>query len=88
MTLMKTLREMEISDELNTQIIHAMALSKVSKTEVVRQALKIGLPQFAAEFQPPSLWLQDRLREALAEFAEPVSAPIFVKKMKAIAYGR
>jgi hypothetical protein len=50
--------------------------------------LRIGLPQFAAKFQGPCLWLEDRIREALAELAEPVSVPRFAKKMKAIARGQ
>jgi hypothetical protein len=28
------------------------------KADVVRQALRIGLPQFVARFQPPPLWLE------------------------------
>jgi len=57
MTLMKTLPKMEISDELDWQIKESIRISDLCKTEVVRQALRIGLPQLAARFQPaPSGW--------------------------------
>lgn len=85
---MKTLPKMDISDELNKQIDDSMKLSELCKADVVRQALRIGLPQFAAKFQPPPLWLEERIREALAERAEPVSPAEFAKNMKAIADGR
>jgi hypothetical protein len=54
MTCMKTLPKMDISDELNAQINQSIKVSGLSKADVVRQALKLGLPQFAARFQPPS----------------------------------
>ena len=79
---------MDISDELNAQIDESMNLSDLCKADVVRQALRIGLSQFAARFHPPPLWLEERIREALAEPAEPFTAAKFVKKMKAIADGR
>jgi hypothetical protein len=85
---MKTLPKMDISDELNAQISEGIKLSELCKADVIRQALRIGLPQFAARFQPPSLWLEERIREALAEPAEPVTAAQFKKNMKAIADGR
>jgi hypothetical protein len=44
--------------------------------------------QFAARFQPPSPWLEERIRKALAERAEPVTAAQFKQQMKAIADGR
>lgn len=84
---MKTLPKMEISDELNERINEGMEISELCKADVIRQALKIGLPQFAARFQPAPLWLEERIREALAEPAEPVTAAEFKKTMKAIANG-
>jgi hypothetical protein len=85
---MKTLPKMEISDELNAQINDNIKLSELCKADVVRQALRIGLPQLAARFQPPPLWLEERIREALAEPAETTTAIQFRKKMKAIADDR
>jgi hypothetical protein len=85
---MKTLPKMDISDELDERINEGMKISELCKADVVRQALRIGLPQFAARFQPPPLWLEERIREALAEPAETVTVAGFRKKMKAIADGR
>ena len=85
---MKTLPKMEISKELDEQIKENIKLSDLCKADVVRQALRIGLPQFAARFQPPPLWLEERVREALAERAEPTTPAQFEKNMKAIAHGR
>jgi hypothetical protein len=85
---MKTLPKMEISDDLAAQISDGMSASELCKADVVRQALRIGLPQFAARFQPPPLWLEERIREALAEPAEETSAKEFSKAMTAIARGR
>ena len=79
---------MDISDELEAQIAEGMKISELCKADVVRQALRIGLPQLAARFQPPPLWLEERIREALAEPAEPATPAQFKKKMKAIADGR
>lgn len=84
---MKTLPKMEISDELDEQISEGIRVSELCKADVVRQALRIGLPQLAARFQPAPLWLEERIREALAERAEPVTPAQFAKKMKAIANG-
>ena len=85
---MKTLPKMEISDELDAQIGENMKLTDLCKADVIRQALRIGLPQFATRFQPAPLWLEERIREALAERAEPVTPTEFAKSMKAIADGR
>ena len=85
---MKTLPKMDISDEINAQIQENIKLSDLCKADVVRQALRIGLPQFAARFQPPPLWLEERIREALAEPVESVTPAQFEKNMKAIADGR
>ena len=85
---MKTLPKMDISEELDTQINEGIKISELCKADVVRQALRIGLPQFAARFQPPPLWLEERIREALTERAEPVTPAQFEKNMKAIADGR
>jgi hypothetical protein len=85
---MKTLSQMEIGDELDEQIGLGMKFSDLCKADVVRQALKIGLPQFAARFQPAPLWLEERIREALAEPAEATTMPQFNRTMKAIADGR
>jgi hypothetical protein len=85
---MKTLPKMDISDELNAQINDNIKISELCKADVVRQALRIGLPQFAARFQPPPLWLEDRIREAFAEPAEAVTLAQFGKNMKVIADGR
>jgi len=84
MTCMKTLPKMEIGDELHAQIQENIKLSDLCKADVVRQALRIGLPQFAARFQPAPLWLEERIREALAERAEPATPAQFKSKMKAI----
>jgi hypothetical protein len=85
---MKTLPKMEISDEIDAQIKENIKISELCKADVIRQALRIGLPQFAARFQPPPLWLEERIREALAERAQPVTPAQFQKNMKAIADGR
>ncbi|PWU15055.1 MAG: hypothetical protein C5B50_16030 [Verrucomicrobia bacterium] len=85
---MKTLPKMEISDELDARINEGVQISELCKADVVRQALRIGLPQFAARFQPPPLWLEERIREALEEPAEDITVAQFKKKMKAIADGR
>jgi len=85
---MKTLPKMHISDELDAQINESIKTSDLCKADVVRQALRIGLPQFAARFQPPPLWLEERIREALAERAEAVTVAQFRKKMKTLADGR
>jgi hypothetical protein len=84
---MKTLPKMEISDELDQQINEGIRISELCKADVVRQALRIGLPQLAARFQPAPLWLEERIREALTERAEPVTPAEFAKNMKAIANG-
>ncbi len=88
MTCMKTLPKMDISDELNTQINESIKLADLCKADVVRQALRIGLPQLVARFRPAPLWLEERIREALAEGAEPATPAQFEKNMKAIADGR
>lgn len=88
LTCMKTLPKMDISEELNAQINESIKISDLCKADVVRQALRIGLPQFAARFQPPPLWLEERIREALAEPAESVTPAQFENGMKAIADGR
>ncbi len=85
---MKTLPKMEISDDLDAQISAGMKVSELCKADVIRQALRIGLPQFATRFQPAPLWLEERIREALAEPAEPTTLKQFNEKMKAIADGR
>jgi hypothetical protein len=85
---MKTLPKMVISEDLDAQIAENVKISDLCKADVVRQALRIGLPQFAARFQPPPLWLEERIREALAERAEVVTPAQFKKQMKAIADGR
>lgn len=79
---------MEISDDLDALINEGIKSSELCKADVIRQALRIGLPQFAARFQPPPLWLEERIREALAEPAEATSAKQFSKTMAAIAHGR
>ena len=85
---MKTLPKMEINDELDDQINKGMQISELCKADVVRQALRIGLPLFAARFRPAPLWLEERIREALSEPAEAITAAQFQKRMKAIADGR
>jgi hypothetical protein len=85
---MKMLPKMEISEDLEAQIAQGMEISDLCKADVIRQALKIGLPQFAARFQPAPLWLEERIREALAEPADPVTPAQFGRTMKAIADGR
>lgn len=88
LTSMKTLPKMDISDELEAHINEGIRLSELCKSDVVRQALRIGLPQFAARFQPAPLWLEERIREALAEPAKPKTPSQFKREMKAIADGR
>ena len=85
---MKTLPKMAISAELDARINEGIKISELCKADVVRQALRIGLPQFAARFQPPPLWLEERVREALAEPAEVVTVAQFKNSMKAIVDGR
>ena len=79
---------MEISDELEDQIIEGMKISELCKADVIRQALKIGLPQFAARFNPPPLWLEERIREALAEAPEELTTKEFQAEMRAISDGK
>lgn len=86
-TSMKTLPKIEISDDLDAQIKEAMNTSDLCKADVIRQALPIGLPQLAARFQLPPLWLEERIREALAKPAEPISVGQFEKTIAAIAEG-
>jgi hypothetical protein len=88
MASMKTLPKMEISDELDGQINDGMKLSELCKADVIRQALRIGLPQFASRFQPAPLWLEERVREALAEAPEATTRAQFDKTMTDIANGR
>lgn len=85
---MRTLPKMEISDTLDAQITEAMDVSELCKADVIRQALRIGLPQFVARFQPPPLWLEERIREALTERGEMTSPQQFDRTMTAIANGR
>ncbi len=85
---MKVLPKMEISDELEAGINEGIKISDLCKADVVRQALRIGLPQFAARFRPAPLWLEARSREALAEPAEIATPAQFKKRMKAIRDGR
>ena len=85
---MKRLRKMEISDDLAAQINGGVKASDLCKADVIRQALRIGLPQFAARFQSPPLWLEERIREALIEPTEATSGRQFNKTMAAIARGR
>ena len=87
-TCVKTLPKMAISDELDTQINESTRIADLCKADVIRQALRIGLPQFAARFQPAPLWLEERIREALAEPAVSVTRAQFEQRMKAIADGR
>jgi len=79
---------MEISDELDAQINEGIRVSELCKADVVRQALRIGLPQFASRFRPPPLWLEERIREALAEPAELTGRKQFDETMAGIANGR
>jgi hypothetical protein len=88
MTLMKMLPKMEISEDLDAQINETIKASELCKADVVRQALRIGLPQFAARFGPAPLWLEERIRESLAQPAEAATPAHFKRKMKAIANGR
>lgn len=85
---MKTLPKMEISDDLEAQIKEGIKVSELCKADVIRQALRIGLPQFASRFQPPPLWLEERILEALMEPAEATSTKQFDETMAAIANGR
>jgi len=84
---MKSLPKIDISDELDAQINESIKISDLAKADVVRQALRIGLRQFAARFRPPPFWLEERIREALAERAELVPVAQFRKRLKAIADG-
>lgn len=85
---MKILPKMEISEELDAQINEGIDVSELCKADVIRQALRIGLPQFASRFRPPPLWLEERIREALTEPAEATSTSRFDETMAAIADGR
>jgi hypothetical protein len=85
---MKTLPKMDITPDLDQQISDAMKVSELCKADVIRQALRIGLPQFASRFQPAPLWLEERIREALAEPGEEMTLKQFDKMMSDIANGR
>jgi hypothetical protein len=82
---MKTLPKMDISDELDAQIKENINISDLCKADGIRQALRMDLPQLAARFQTPPIWLEERIRKALAERAEPTTLAQFVKNMRAIA---
>jgi hypothetical protein len=45
---MKVLPKMDISEELDAQINENIKISELCKADVIRQALRIGLPQLAA----------------------------------------
>ena len=79
---------MPISDDLDDQISVGAQLSELTKEDVIRQALRIGLPQFAARFAPAPLWLEDRIREALAEPPEETTIEEISKNIRDIANGR
>ena len=51
---MKTLPKMEISDDLNSQINEGMTISGLCKADVIRQALRIGLPQGLGRSRAPA----------------------------------
>jgi hypothetical protein len=85
---MKTLPKMEISDQLDAEIAEGIKLSELCKADVVRQALRIGLPQFAARFHPAPLWLEERVREAMDQPAEPLTSAQFKARMKALLESR
>lgn len=85
---MKTLPKMEISEELSRQIHQGMIVSDLCKADVIRQALRIGLPQFASRFQPAPLWLEERIREALADPGQEMTKKQFDAMMREIADGR
>lgn len=84
---MKSLPKVDISEELDAQIDEGVQVSELSKEDVIRQALRIGLPQFSARFQPAPLWLEERIREALAEPAELTTREQFKRDMTDIANG-
>jgi hypothetical protein len=85
---MKMLPKMDISDDLDARIKEGIKVSELCKADVIRQALRIGLPQFAARFRPAPLWLEERVREALLEPAETVTPAQFQTNLKAIADSR
>jgi hypothetical protein len=85
---MKSLPNVEISEDLDAQIEEGVKISELRKEDVIRQALRIGLPQFAARFNPAPLWLEERIREALAEPAELTTREDFNATMGDIANGR
>ena len=86
---MKSLPEIEISEELDARITEGMAISERGQAEVVREALEIGLPQLAARFKtPPPMWLEERIREALSEPGVTMTWEEFEKSMDEIADGR
>ena len=85
---MKILPKMEISAELEEQINETVEITELCKADVVRQALRIGLPIFAARFHPAPLWLEERIREALTESGTPTTVADFRREMKAITNGR
>ena len=84
---MKSLPKVEISEELDAQIDEGVQVSELSKEDVIRQALRIGLPRLAARFQPAPLWLEERIREALAEPAELTTREQFKRDLTDIANG-
>jgi hypothetical protein len=87
-TLVKTLQKIQISAEIDAQINKCFKIPDLSKADIVRQALQIGLPQYIEKFRPPSRAFEGRIRQALAQAAKPVSATQFTKNMKAIVRGR
>ena len=84
---MKSLPKMEISDELAAQINESMRITDLCKADVIRQALRIGLPQLVARFQPAPVLLEERMREALVENGKAVTPDQFARNMKTIADG-
>jgi hypothetical protein len=52
-----------------------------------RQYVRRQIKRDAARFQRAPLWLEERIREAVAKLAESVTLAQFGKKMKAILAG-
>ena len=84
MRRMKILPKLEISDELDAQINEAIKVSGLRRADVIREALRLGLPKFPARFQTAPRWLEAPVREALSERAEPITHADFGKRMKVI----
>ena len=60
--------------ELREQIEEASRVTQLSKADVMRQALKIGVPEFVERIQPREpKWLERELLKSVGKAATPMT---------------